>query len=57
MTCWKSEAVMRNGRTSNNGLLISPHARLSNAGNGEDFAAARVATQELRDTINQYRHD
>jgi orotidine-5'-phosphate decarboxylase len=52
------EAVVRNGRNSNgSGLLISSSRAILYAGNGEDFAeAARTATQELRDTINRYRH-
>jgi orotidine-5'-phosphate decarboxylase len=50
--------VVRNGRTSSgNGLLISSSRAILYARNGEDFAAtARVATQELRDTINRHRH-
>ncbi|MES2311076.1 MAG: orotidine-5'-phosphate decarboxylase [Pseudomonadota bacterium] len=52
------EAVVRNGRNSNgSGLLISSSRAILYAGNGENFAeAARTATQELRDTINRYRH-
>ena len=52
------EAVVRNGRTSSgDGLLISSSRAILYAGNGEDFAAAaRIATLELRDTINRYRH-
>ena len=52
------EAVVRHGRTRNgDGLLISSSRAILYAGNGEDFAnAARSATQELRDTINRYRH-
>ena len=53
------EAVVRNGRNSSgNGLLVSSSRAILYAGSGEDFAAAaRVATLELRDTINRYRHD
>lgn len=53
------EAVVRNGRTANgSGLMISSSRAILYAGNGADFAnAARIATQELRDTINRYRHD
>lgn len=52
------EAVVRNGRTANgNGLMISSSRAILYAGSGEDYAqAARAATQELRDTINRYRH-
>jgi orotidine-5'-phosphate decarboxylase len=51
------EAVVRNGRSADGrGLLISSSRAILYAGNGEDYAqAARVATQELRDTINRYR--
>jgi orotidine-5'-phosphate decarboxylase len=51
------EAVVRNGRTSNGvGLMISSSRAILYASNGEDFAqAARVATTELRDSINRYR--
>jgi orotidine-5'-phosphate decarboxylase len=52
------EAVVRHGRSSDgSGLLISSSRAILYAGDGEDFAeAARIATQELRDTINRYRH-
>ncbi|HEV2681909.1 MAG TPA: orotidine-5'-phosphate decarboxylase [Rhodanobacter sp.] len=52
------EAVVRNGRTHDGGgLIISSSRAILYAGNGEDFAqAARAAAQELRDTINRYRH-
>ena len=52
------EAVVRNGRTSSGtGLLISSSRAILYAGHGTDFAdSARIATQELRDTINRYRH-
>ncbi|MFC5582117.1 orotidine-5'-phosphate decarboxylase [Rhodanobacter terrae] len=52
------EAVLRHGRTRDgSGLLISSSRAILYAGNGEDFAeAARTAAQELRDTINRYRH-
>jgi orotidine-5'-phosphate decarboxylase len=51
------EVVVRNGRTSNGaGLMISSSRAILYASNGEDFAqAARVATTELRDSINRYR--
>jgi orotidine-5'-phosphate decarboxylase len=53
------EAVVRNGRTpAGDGLLISSSRAILYAGHGEDYAhAARIATQELHDTINRYRHD
>jgi orotidine-5'-phosphate decarboxylase len=52
-------AVVHNGRSANgNGLLISSSRAILYAGNDEAFAAAaRGATQELRDTINRYRQD
>ena len=52
-------AVVRNGRSANgNGLLISSSRAILYAGNDEAFAAAaRSATEELRDTINRYRQD
>jgi len=51
------EAVVRNGRTTDgNGLMISSSRAILYAGQGEDFAAAaRIAAQELRDSINRYR--
>lgn len=49
--------MVRSGRTSSgngNGLLISSSRATLYAGNGEEFVAtARVATQQLRDTINR----
>jgi len=53
------EAVVRNGRSANgNGLLISSSRAILYAGNDEAFAeAARIATKDLRDTINRYRLD
>ena len=52
-------AVVRNGRSAQgNGLLISSSRAILYAGSDETFAgAARVASQELRDTINRYRHN
>ncbi|MFZ0869969.1 MAG: orotidine-5'-phosphate decarboxylase [Rhodanobacter sp.] len=52
-------AVVRNGRSANgNGLLISSSRAILYAGNDAAFgAAARSATQELRDTINRYRQN
>lgn len=51
------EAVLRHGLAADgNGLMISSSRAVLYAGNGEDFAqAARAATQELRDSINQHR--
>ena len=51
------EAVLRHGRTADGtGLMISSSRAILYAGNGEDFAqAARLAAQELRDTINRHR--
>jgi orotidine-5'-phosphate decarboxylase len=52
------QAVVRHGRThAGTGLMINSSRAILYAGHGEDFAqAARVATLELRDTINRYRH-
>jgi orotidine-5'-phosphate decarboxylase len=51
------EAVLKHGATADgSGLMISSSRAILYAGNGEDFAhAARMATQQLRDTINRYR--
>jgi len=51
------EAVVSNGRTADGGgLIISSSRAILYAGSGADFAdAARIATLELRDTINRYR--
>jgi orotidine-5'-phosphate decarboxylase len=52
------QAVVRKGRTqTGTGLMINSSRAILYAGHGEDFAqAARLATLELRDTINRYRH-
>ena len=51
------EAVMKHGLTTDGtGLMISSSRAILYAGGGEDFAqAARVAAQDLRDTINRHR--
>jgi orotidine-5'-phosphate decarboxylase len=51
-------AVMHAGCTADGtGLMINSSRGIIYAGNGEDFAqAARGAAQDLRDTINHYRH-
>lgn len=51
------EAVLCHGRTADGtGLMISSSRAILYAGNGEDFAAAaRQATQALRDQINRCR--
>ena len=51
------EAVLRNGKTADGaGLIVSSSRAILYASPGEDFAAAaRAATQELRDTINRFR--
>jgi orotidine-5'-phosphate decarboxylase len=53
------EAVVRYGQTANHtGLMINSSRAILYASNSDNFAeAARAATQELRDTINRYRHD
>ncbi|HWX66113.1 MAG TPA: hypothetical protein VNZ27_06730 [Rhodanobacter sp.] len=50
--------MVRKGYISNDsGLLISSSRATLHADNVDDFAeAARDSTQELRDTINRYRH-
>ena len=52
------EAVVRYGQTANHtGLMINSSRAIVYASSGVDFAeAARVATQELRESINRYRH-
>ena len=51
------EAVVRNGKNpSGAGLIVSSSRAILYAGTDEDFAAAaRRATQTLRDEINRYR--
>jgi orotidine-5'-phosphate decarboxylase len=52
------EAVVRYGQTTDHtGLMINSSRAIVYASSGVDFAeAARVATQELRESINRYRH-
>jgi orotidine-5'-phosphate decarboxylase len=51
------EAVVRYGQTADHtGLMINSSRAILYASSGEDFGeAARVATLDLRDTINRYR--
>ncbi|GGA22936.1 orotidine-5'-phosphate decarboxylase [Dyella nitratireducens] len=51
------QAVVRNGQTvAGTGLMINSSRAILYAGNDENFAdAARKATLDLRDSINQYR--
>jgi len=51
------EAVVRYGQTADHtGLMINSSRAILYASSGEDFAeAARIATRELRETINRYR--
>jgi orotidine-5'-phosphate decarboxylase len=53
------EAVVRYGQTANHtGLMINSSRAILYASSGVDFAeAARVATLDLRDSINRYRAD
>ena len=52
------EAVVRYGKTADgSGLMINSSRAILYASNGEDFAeAARAASEDLRASINQYRH-